>query len=200
MEIPEGKVFELLAEGTYFATLVRILDMGKQKSNNPTFKDTRKIRFYFEVANERTEEGDPFILFREYNFTNNESSHLMVDLKNFMGLKTSVGFNIDTALGRPAQLSVIHSKDGKYANISAVIAVPKGTKLPKPVTALTSLYLTKEAFDEATFKGLSQKLQTQIAASPEYADATAPAPSRGKAAPTAAGKVKGATPAKTGRK
>lgn len=181
MEIPEGKVFEVLAPGTYNATLIKITDLGTQKSNNPKFKDTRKIRLYFEVANERTEEGDPFVLFREYNFTNNKDSHLMKDLTGWLNLKTTEGFDIDTILGRAAQLSVIHSKDGKYANITAVVAVLKGTKLPKPVNALTSLYLTKEAFDEAVFKELPMKLQTTIAGSPEYALATAP---KSKSAPT----------------
>lgn len=196
MEIPEGKVFELLAAGTYNATLVRILDQGTQKSNNPKFKDTRKVRLYFEVANERTEEGDPFVLFREYNFTNNESSHLMQDLMTWQGIKTAAGFNIDTTLGKPAQLSVIHSKDGKYANIKAVIAVPKGTKLPKPITALTSLYLTKDAFDEATFNALSDKMKQKIAGTPEYAEATAPAPSRAKTATKTAAKTAAKTKGK----
>jgi hypothetical protein len=174
MEIPEGKVFELLAPGTYNATLVKILDLGTQKSNNPKFSDTRKCRLYFEVASERTEEGDPFVLFREYNFTNNESSHLMKDLMGWLNLKESKGFNIDTALGRPAQLSVVHSKDGKYANINSVIAVTKGTKLPKTVNAFTSLYLTKDSFDVEVFNALSDKLKQKIAGTKEYAEATAP--------------------------
>lgn len=183
MEIPEGKVFELLPAGSYNATLVKILDLGKQKSSNPQYKDTRKVRLYFEVANERTEEGDPFVLFREYNFTNNESSDLMKDLMGWLNIKTAVGFDIDTCLGRTAQLSVVHSKDGKYANIKSVVAVLKNTpKLPKPVTALTSLYLTKKLFDVAVFNSLSDKLKQKIAATEEYAEATAPA---GKAKPVA---------------
>jgi hypothetical protein len=179
MEIPEGKVYELLPAGTYNATLIRILDLGTQKSNNPKFKDTRKIRLYFEVAVERTEEGDPFVLFREYNFTNNKDSHLMKDLTGWLNLKTTEGFDIDTILGKAAQISVTHSSNGKYANITAVVAPLKGTKLPKTVNALSSLYLTKELFDKPTFDGLSQKLQTSIAGTKEYAEATAP---KGKAA------------------
>jgi hypothetical protein len=185
MEIPEGKVFELLAAGTYNATLVKIIDMGTQKSNNPKFKDSRKVRLYFEVANERTEEGDPFVLFREYTFTNNKDSHLMKDLTGWLALKTVEGFDIDTCLGKAAQLSVVHSKDGKYANINAVVAVLKGTKLPRPVNALTSLYLTKALFDEAVFKELSEKMKQKIVGTKEYVEATAPAPAKsaGKNAP-----------------
>lgn len=189
MEIPEGKVYELLGESTYMATLTKILDLGTQKSNNPKFKDARKIRLYFEVANERTEEGDPFVLFREYNFTNNESSNLMKDLMPWAGIKTSKGFNIDTMLGRPAMISVVHSQDGKYANINSVAAVPKGTKVPKPVNALTSLYLTPADFDAAVFASLSDKLKAKIAETKEYAEATMPAPkAKAKAAPVAPAK------------
>jgi hypothetical protein len=192
MKIPEGKQRELIAAGTYNAILVQVLDIGTQPSNNPKFKPSRRVLLGFEILGESTEEGDPFILFKNYNFTNNDSSALMKDLTAWLALKDSANFELDNALGKPAQITVTHSDDGKYANILTVTGLVKGTKVGKSVTAMKSLYLDPDTFDVETFNALGDKHKAKIAATPEYALAVAPKVGKKK--------VAAAAPAKKGKK
>lgn len=193
MEIPKGKERELPSEDTHNAVLVQILDIGTQPSSNPKFKPSRRVLLGYEVIGQKTEEGDAFVVFKNYNFTDNPSSNLMKDLKAGFGLK-GPKVDIDHALAKPCMITIEHNEtdQGTFANISNVSGLPKGLKPGKHTTPLKTLYLDPKLFDQATFDSLGDKLKAKIAGSAEYAEAVAAGMKKGakKAAPAKAAKGK----------
>jgi hypothetical protein len=166
MEVPKGKTRELIAEDSYNATIVGLIDKGTQPSNDPKFKDTRRILVLLEVDGERDEEGNAFVLFKDYNFIDSPKSKLTMDLGNTLKVDMS---DIETALGKTCLVEVKHSENGLYANVTKISALPKGSqKLRKPMTPFRTFFLDKSKFDKDVFDSLGENLRAKIAASPEY--------------------------------
>lgn len=96
------------------------------------------------------------------------------EIENFPGLKT--------VLGKPCMLNVVHSDDGKHANIGAVLPLPAGMTAPPAVGKQVYLSLDED-FDPDLFNALSDNLKKTISASPEYQQLMTggrnPAPSTG---------------------
>jgi hypothetical protein len=88
------------------------------------------------------------------------------------------GFSIEKLLGVPCMIAVTHadSKGSTYANVTAVMGVPRGTQIPPAVNPLVFLGLDKAEFKKEIFDNLSEGLQKTISASPEYAELTNPRP------------------------
>lgn len=168
MKPPKGKPRELCPEGTHQAQLISIIDVGTQEPTNPTYNKSRRVYFNFEITEPRMqkEDGSPFFLRRDYTFSN-KSKNLLKDLKGWLGVKKLDDYDIDNALGKHGLLKVEHSgDDGQYDNIVNISEVPKGLKLYKATTPLSSFYL--DEFDEDAFKALPQWIQDKIVKSDEY--------------------------------
>lgn len=167
----EGRDRVLVPEGTYGATCVSITDLGTQ--THEKWGDKRKISVGFEIANETDDDGNPFIVYRKFNMAISAKSDLGKTLKSWLNLSFEKDdeFDLDEMLGKQGQLTIVHNEgtDGNvYANVDSVVALMKGTKIPKPKTNLQSFYLD-ESFDEEVFNELPEFIQTMISASPEYA-------------------------------
>jgi hypothetical protein len=64
-------------------------------------------------------------------------------------------------------LTVTHNEKG-YANIAALVKLPKGMKCPKAVNATKYLSLEGPDFDPKAFSALSDRLKETITKTPEY--------------------------------
>lgn len=180
-KIPAGKVRELAPDGTHNFTCVQFLDLGTQPSNNPEFKPSRRCQVGLELTGQKTEEGDPIVVYKEYGYSSSRKSSFMKDLAKWFSMKHEQLEDLDpTDILQKSGLVTIEHKEAKssgntYANVTSLTAAPgvKGMKVGKHTSPLVSLVLDPAEFDQAQFDALPEWLRTKIAASPEYADAVA---------------------------
>lgn len=182
-----GGDFKPIPEGNYIATCVRVIDLGTQMT---TFKGAdslkRKVLIAWEVPDVEVEwegETQPALVMSSYTASLHDKANLRQHLEAWRGRRFTDdelrGFDLKNVLGAGCQIQVLHSEDGAYANVKAIMAMPKGVPSPKPIHPLINFDL--DEFDADVFATLSEKLQTKIAQSPEYKVATgqAPIPSSG---------------------
>lgn len=179
--VNEVKDRELAPEGTHVAQCVRILDLGTQV--HPEWGPKRKINIGFELLEEQTTEGEPFLVFRTYNASLTPKSDLSKDISAWLGIKIGKGdeFDIDELLGKHCMVTVVweDSGDTTYANVSTITSLPKSVRPPRAQSELQSLYLD-DSFDQEIFDALPDWLQEKIAKTEEYqALGLAPVKSKG---------------------
>jgi hypothetical protein len=132
----------------HVAVCYGVVDLGTQF--NPKFnKHTRKVLLLWELPQCRADfERDgklqnlPRAISRRYTLSLSEKANLRRDLESWRGRKFTAqeleGFDIEAVIGAPCQLQIVHEagSDGRtYAEISAIMALPKGTARPKPENA-----------------------------------------------------------------
>lgn len=130
-----------LPAGLYTAICYGLIDLGFQrvKFQNQPESLKRKIMLLFEVQGEfiETTEGEklPRVISKQFNLSLHPKSSLHKMLlvwraQPFSETDLKNGFDLRLMVGQPAQLSISNSpgNNGKtYANIDAIIPVPKGT-------------------------------------------------------------------------
>lgn len=129
--------FEKLENGVYTAVSSMIVDLGLQTSEKFD-KTQRKMMIIWNILGEEVEiEGKklPRTMSKEYSFSLGEKSNLRKDLQAWRGKAFTdeelQGFNLLNILNKPCQLQIIlEEKNGKkYNNITAIMALPKGTNV-----------------------------------------------------------------------
>ena len=172
--------FVLTPAGTHLAVCYRVIDLGTQQKTYPGKppKYERTVLINWELPQELMEDKRPFSVGQKYNFSMNEKANLRKHLEAWRGVPFKDtdfgpgGFQLEKILGKGCLLTIVHAVkgDNTYANIASVSGLPKGMVAPAPVNPLLSLDLGPEgdATFAAVFAQLSQKLQEQIMASPEY--------------------------------
>ena len=140
-----GADIEPIPAGVYVATCYGLVDLGTHL--NPVFgNDAHKVLVQWEVPEIRGEfERDgqkvslPRAISKRYTLSLSEKANLRKDLESWRGRKFAAqelaGFDLRGLLGAACQLQVVHetSKEGRtYANVAAIMALPKGTPKPKP--------------------------------------------------------------------
>lgn len=168
--VNEERERELPDEGSYPAACIRVLDMGTQV--HPKYGPKRKINVAMEILGEETEDGEPFVVYKNYTASLGPKASLTKDLKTWMGLKFEKGdeFDFEQILGQLGMVTIVHneSTDGNvYANIDTISKLPKGLKPGKPTLEPSSLYLNDD-FDEEVFDELPDWLQDKIKKTDEY--------------------------------
>lgn len=168
--------------GTYFAVCIGDVDLGEQETiYNGKTKYVDQIQLIFELPGELIEvdgEQQPRWLSRRFGTSSvtSEKSSLRKFLEAWFGkrfendeIKT---YNTKNLLGRPAMLSVVLSKDGRYANIASAAALPKG--VPAPEAKSEFLHFDVEHWDDDMFVKLPEYLQELIKNSTQYKAAHLP--------------------------
>jgi hypothetical protein len=166
----EQKPRELAPEGTHTAICVRVLDLGTQHSEK--WGDKHKINLAFELLDEQTDEGEPFVVYKQYTASLSNRSTLAGDLKSWLNQKFEKDdeFDLEDLLGKAGLVTIVHTDgddDKVYANIDTITGLPKNTKVRKASEKLVSLFLNDD-FDQEVFSELPEFLQERIASSPEY--------------------------------
>jgi hypothetical protein len=167
--------FEPCPSGSYLARLCRLIDLGTQTSEYlGETKTARKALLTWEVVDPEThlDDGRSYTVAKRYTMSLHEKSALRRDLASWRGRDFTPdelrGFDVATVLGKTCLLSVVHaSKDGRtFANVASVLKPPKGLEASEPTEALVHFDLS--APDWQVFNALTQRLQDQIAGSPEF--------------------------------
>jgi hypothetical protein len=171
--------FRPLPEGSHAGVCVRIIDLGTQETSymgQP--KKARKVSFYWEVPDERVEvdgEDKPAIFWNSYTFSVARSAILKKHAEAWLGRVLSAGelesgFDPKVLLGKACLLQVVHASAGgkTYANLSALMALPKGYPMPHPEGPLVYFSLEPDEYSPAIFEGFSDGLKAIIMKSPEW--------------------------------
>lgn len=175
----EGANFSPPPAGTHPAICYRVIDLGTQVSTyNGERKTAHKVMISWEITDPdvRMEDGRPFTINQRYTWSMHEKAALRKALESWRGqpFKDSDfgdgGFNIKKLLGVGCLLSILHTdKDGKtYANINAIMKLPKGMNAGTLTNEFVYVALTPDLFDRNEFLKLSDSLQDTIKNSPEY--------------------------------
>lgn len=179
---PSESSFELPPAGTFPALCYRVIDLGTQQSSYlGQTKMQHKILLSWELCDDdaKMSDGRPFSISQRYTWSMHEKAVLRKHLEAWRGTPFkpedfgSGGFNIKSIIGVPCYLQIVHTeKDGKtYANIAALMKLPKTAPKPVAQNDHAYLWLDPELFDREVFSSLSDNLQAVIKASPEYRSA-----------------------------
>jgi hypothetical protein len=171
-----GTEFEKAPEGMHAARCFKLIDCGTHLDEK--WQKSKRIGWvFFELPNALMSPDDhgkqrPFVIGKRYTLSHNEKALLRIDLESWYGktfntadLDKAGGFDLEKLLGRPAMLNVVHSEDGKYANIKSVNPMPQGMECPPAVNPTFSF-----SIDEVTtekFEQLSEKMQQFVKDSQE---------------------------------
>lgn len=164
-----GGGFEPLEAGTYVARCITVVDLGIQQTH---FGGKEKVYIGFEVPEVRVQWKDdsgkdmegPARIGSRYTLSINPKSILGQHLTSWRGRpftdEERAGFDLFNVLGVPAMISVTHaSKDNKtYANITAIMRLPKGMQCPPAESELVG-YTPSDAARIGAFDKLPEWLQ-----------------------------------------
>jgi hypothetical protein len=122
-----------------------------------------QVHLAFEI-DEKMEDGRPFLMMQNYTMSLNEKARLRLDLQAWRGRAFSAeelkGFDLKTVLGKPLQVSVVHSADGQYANIGSMMPLGRGMSALTPSGGL--IYINSLPEDNAGFELLSEKMKERV--------------------------------------
>jgi len=136
-----GAGFDPVPAGTYPAVCYEMVDLGEQFSER--FQNSsRQVLIGWQIPSETiTIDGEekPRVVSKQYTLSLNTKARLRSDLVSWRGRDFTdqelKGFDLKNIVGKPCMVSVIHKdSNGKtYANVSGVLALPKG--MPKPAVS-----------------------------------------------------------------
>lgn len=174
------KEFKIAPAGNHLARLYSCIDLGHQSVIwNGDTKIMHKVVLTWELHGEddngeklQTEDGKPLIVSKRYTVSLGDQSTLRKDLESWSGKKMTAedrkNFDMKNLLGKFCMLSVVHSEDGKYANVSGISAVPTALRnsLPDGINAPVHFWL--QEFDQAKYDALPKYYKEKIAESSEW--------------------------------
>lgn len=168
---------ELVPEGTYVGRCVQIIDLGTQP-NEKYGNSSQKVMIRWELPQETYTDSEgadvPRLINGTYTASLNEKANLRKMLEGWRSKKFTdeelEEFNLGKLIGLPCMLTVVHavaSNGNKYANISAVAALPKGMEAPPQVNESIIFDIDKPE-DEPKLEVLPDFIQNIIQNSFEY--------------------------------
>lgn len=175
--------FKPAPAGAAVARCVRIIDLGTQIEEGFKGKGQRsvhKIRLGFELPFVKIVEGDyagqPYVVYRMFTLSFHEKANFKHFIENWFASsidsvekQQSVLNNFPKFLGQVCQVTIMHSKDGQYANIASVSPFLGNKKeVPANFNELLYLELSKEGYKKEIFEKLTEKTQETIKLSPEW--------------------------------
>ena len=169
-----GSIAAPVAEGTYPAVCCGLVDIGEQY--NETYKNTaRKLVIIWELCGETIEingETQPRTVSRSYTNSLHERSALRKVLVSWRGREFTAdeleGFDLTKLIGAPCLIQIVHSETdkGTYANISSIMAMPKG--MPKPVGQAIPIVFDIDEADVEDLDALPEWIAERVKTSPTW--------------------------------
>lgn len=177
-----GWSIEIIPEGVYIARCVGLTDLGTQvREFSGKKKEVHEIRIDFELPtltytyeDQESKEEVTATKMTGAVFTNSLSSkaNLRKFLEGWRGRKFTKeeleGFDLTKLLGLACQLQILHSDDGKWANVSSAMSIPQGMAVPEATRELTIFSMDEDKiweegfYDEEVFDNLPEFLQKII--------------------------------------
>lgn len=164
--MPKGKKRELVAEGSYPAIAKVVADLGTQQPKNEKFEAKRALMILWEIP-ELGEKGSPVYIQQRLPLSST-SKNLKKFLKTWKGIDANDVADFDPAdiLNGTAEIDVVHSEDGEYANVDYVR--PYKGKALKGFMDSVSCFLEKGEFDQESFEALPEWIQNLAIESEEF--------------------------------
>ncbi len=163
--------FETTPEGTYIGRCIKVIDLGTQTTTGQFgTKQQKQVMITWELLDNevKMQDGRPFAATQFYTASLHEKAKLRKDLEAWRGKKFTdeelEGFDLLDVLGTYCMLQVIHSQDGQYANVNAIMSF-KGEK-PKGINDLVSFDISNPDMD--VLKSFSDKMQQKVMGTPEW--------------------------------
>lgn len=142
-----GQKFPTAPEGTFSAVCVDEIDLGKVE--NKVFGGIRNmVRLVWQIDEEMDDDtaakfkmprGSRHIIKQDYTASLDEKAKIRKHLQSWRGRAFTqqelLGFDMETVVGVPCLLSIVHnsgSKGGTFANVEAVMRLTKGATAIKP--------------------------------------------------------------------
>lgn len=168
----QGSDRQLPPADNHVARCVKLVHIGS--TYDEKYNKTRdQVIVTWELPNELAKFKDveePFVVSKTYTMSLGDKATLRKDLENWRGQKFTEkeleGFDITKLLGQPCMIQVVHSDDGKYANVSGVSKIPKGLTVPAQVN--TTVWFSVKEFTEESFNKLHEWEKKKVEASNEY--------------------------------
>ncbi len=163
--------FAPLAAGTHIGRCYQVVNIGLQSSGPWDPKNKHYIAF--EVVSERVtwtdkekvEHEGPAIIGSRYTSSLSPKAILRQHLESWRGQRFTdaelAAFDLFDLVGAPALISVVHSEDGKFANISSLMRLPKGMVCP-PAELPPVAYDPSDANAQEAFAALTQRMQETV--------------------------------------
>lgn len=174
------KDFKIAPAGNHLARLYSIIDIGHQETVwKGDTKIMHKVVFTWELHGEdndgnplTTDDGKPLIVSKRYTVSLGDQSTLRKDLESWSGKKMTEedrkGFDLKTLLGKFCMLSVVHSDDGKYANVGSINSVPTAIRnaIPEGINAPIHFWLNQ--YTKEQYEALPKYYREKITESSEW--------------------------------
>ncbi len=131
----DSKTYTPAPAGTHQAVCVDVIDKGVlEVTYAGKTKKQHKVSLAWQIE-ELRDDGKRFLVYKRYTLSLNEKATLRHDLESWRGRPFTdaelEGFDVETVIGANCLISVQHKQvqDRTYANVTAVMALPKG--MPK---------------------------------------------------------------------
>jgi len=161
--------FKLPEPATYLARCVQLIDIGTQYSEHYR-KSAHKITFGFELLGETRDDGEPMLVFHRFTASLHKNAALRASLESWRAKPFTPeelgSFDLVKVLGAPCYINIVHSDDGKWANVKSIMALPKGTTAP-PALSETLLFDIDNP-DMTVYEKFGDKMKAIIEASEEW--------------------------------
>lgn len=136
--------YKNVSTGTHPAVCDMLVDLGLQSSTfNGETRSKHKLYVRFQVPGERNDDGKPLSVGMTITASLHKKGNLRGMLESWRGRAFTEAelqkFDVSSVLGKPCMLNVLQEESGgkTYANIKAIMALPKGLPVPalegKPV-------------------------------------------------------------------
>jgi len=175
-----GGDFALPPEGTHIGRCVRVVDLGVQPGSAEFPEPKRKVQFVWEIADEMVTIGGeerPTLVTARYTVSLHKKSKLRADLESWRGRSFTddelKGFDLKHVLDAPCMITLVHSPDGKYANVRSIAKLPKGVPCSARVSDLV-LYEIEDG-ENTVYQAMSEKMRATIDVGAGRAASAAPA-------------------------
>jgi hypothetical protein len=167
-----GSDFQQCPVGSHVAICVELIDLGTQHGEWQGKPNTRnQVVIRWETPSELMEDGQPFLVSAFFTNSLGEKATLRPILESWRGRAFTEeerdSFDLMAVLGKPCLISIIHTDKGK-AKVAGVMALPKGTPVPKPHNPLKSFWIAE--WDQAAFDALPEFFKGKIMESDEYVE------------------------------
>jgi len=160
-----GGDFAPAPPGTHMARCYEMIDLGTQV--HPEFGASPKVYLRWELADEHMDNGEPYSIGKMYTVSLHSKANLRRDLEAWRGRPFTqeelAGFDLTKVLGAPCLLNVgqkAKADGGTTSVITAIMALPRGTKAPQQHNRSRSFSLDDP--DWAVYEALPEWLHTRI--------------------------------------
>lgn len=164
---PKSFDYEKHPAGTFAARCYQVVDLGTHY-NDRWAKSSHLVRIVFETT-KKMKDGRPFSINIKVTLSMHEKATLRKYLESWRGKAfTSAeadNFDLEKLIGKCALLTITHSEDGEFANITGVSMMPEG--MPEPQAVNEPICYVIGSSSEETFKRLTAKTQELILKSEE---------------------------------